>query len=114
MAIISFAKTTEEFLSGEKTVTRRAWADSHYEMWVRLWENNRVVHDAYDTSPRAGGKKIGQLRLTSMPYRERLADMPEEDLAAEGAMCATLDEYYRLIDKGPEDTVTVIRFKRIA
>lgn len=114
MAIISFSLTTKEFLSGSKTVTRRIWSDSYHEMWERMWESNRLVHDAYNNIPRAGGKKIGKIKLVDRPYKERLAEMPIEDLLAEGGMCKTREEFYDLIGKGPNDTVSVIRFKRIS
>ncbi len=113
MAILSFAMTKEEFLMGKKTVTRRDWADTHHEMWVRMWETNRHIHDAYDRNPRVGGSKIGELRLTQRPYRERLSDMPVEDLVAEGGMCSTLEDFYELIGMSPHRQVTVIRFEKI-
>ena len=113
MAILSFTLTKEEFLSGKKTVTRRAWSDEHFRMWVNMWQTQRLVHDAWDNIPRAGGKKIGRLILTAKPYRERLARMPESDLLAEGGMCSTLDEFCALIGKLPNDYVTVIRFQKL-
>jgi hypothetical protein len=113
MAILSFSMTTEEFMQGRKTVTRRAWSDHHFKMWLTLWDSNRHIHDAWDNTPRAGGKKIGEFRLTARPYRERLGDMPSEDLIAEGGMCSSLDDFYRLIDMTPEETVAVIRFEKI-
>ena len=113
MAILSFSLTADEFLSGKKTVTRRLWSDRHHAMWVRLWDSGRLIHDAWDKLPRAGGKRIGRFRLSCRPYREPLIDMPEQDLIAEGAMCASRDEYYRLIDKSREQIVTVIRFEQL-
>ncbi len=113
MAILSFSLTKEEFLAGKKTVTRRDWADSYHEMWERMWENDRLIHDAYDNIPRVGGAKIGQLKLIDKPYKEKLSEMPFEDLAAEGGMCSTREEFYALIGKLPEDVVSVIRFIRV-
>jgi len=113
MAILSFALTKREFLSGNKTVTRRAWSDEHFRMWARMWESKRLIHDAWDNIPRAGGKKIGRLILTAKPYRERLEHMPEDDLLAEGGMCSTLHEFCALIGKSPKDYVTVIRFQKL-
>jgi len=113
MAILSFSLTKEEFLSGKKTVTRRDWADSYHDMWVRMWETERLVHDAYDNIPRAGGKKIGQVMLIHKPYKEKLSEMPLEDLDAEGGMCSSREEFYSLIGKSPEDIVSVIRFRRV-
>lgn len=113
MAILTFALTKDEFLSGKKTVTRRDWSERHFQMWVRMWDTNRYIHDAYDNNPRIGGSKIGEFRLTARPYREQLKNMPPMDLAAEGGMCPSLHDFYKLIGKSPEDTVTVIRFERI-
>lgn len=113
MAILSFSMTKDEFLQGNKTVTRRSWGDRHFNMWIRLWETERHVHDAWDNIPRAGGRKIGEFRLTARPYREKLKNMPPADLVAEGGMCSSLDEFYELIGRTPEDYVTVVRFEKI-
>lgn len=113
MAILSFSMTTDEFNMGTKTVTRRSWSDHHFDMWVNFWESNRHVHDAWDNIPRAGGKKIGEFRLTTRPYRERLKDMPPSDLVAEGGMCSSLDDFYKLVGKSPEQYVAVIRFEKV-
>ena len=51
MAIISFAKTVDEFMSGKKTVTRRDWSDAHFIMWRHFWITGCLVHDAYDKLP---------------------------------------------------------------
>jgi hypothetical protein len=111
MAFISFALTENEFLSGIKTVTRRDWKDSHFQKWVKWWHEGKRIHQAWNKVPFAGGHQIGWFELICEPYRERLADMPESDLAAEGGMCATKDEYFQLIGKTEADIVTVIRFK---
>ncbi len=113
MAIITFAKTSREFLSGHKTVTRRDWRKQHRARWQRWWDQGRHVHDAWDHSPRAGGRRIGRFRLNCRPYRERLADMPASDLVAEGGMCETMDEFCRLVGKSPADIMTVVRFEKL-
>jgi len=113
MAFISFALTQKEFLSGQKTVTRRKWKESHYRMWQRLWDNDRLIHDAWSKAPFAGGEKIGQFKLTCRPYHEYLEDMPKGDLLAEGGMRDTLEEFYDLIKAHPLEQVVVIRFELI-
>jgi len=113
MAIISFALTTKEFLSGIKTVTRRDWHDNHYKHWCKWWDQGLKIHQAYDKVPHAKGKQIGKFRLTCRPYREKLIDMPVEDLIHEGGMCDTLEDYYKLIGKTKEDILTVVRFEKI-
>ena len=72
-----------------------------------------LIVDAYDRSPRAGGQKVATIRLTCDPYRERLADMPEEDLAAEGGLWVSKEEFIQLLGGDPEDQVTVIRFELV-
>ena len=114
MAFISFALTTEQFLSGKKTVTRRDWHPHYRELWQRWYAEGRVVHTAWDKVPFAGGKRIGRFRLTCAPYVEQLCDMPLSDLQAEGGMCATRVEFYALIGKNPTDFVTVIRFEKVS
>lgn len=113
MAIISFGLTTKEFLSGRKSVTRRDWSMRQYNMWVRLWNGNNLIHEAWDKLPFAKAKKIGQFRLTAKPNNERLDTMTAQDLIDEGGMCKTVDEFCKLIGKKPEDFVTVIRFEPI-
>lgn len=113
MAIISFAKTVDELLSDKKTVTRRDWSDKQFEMWCNFWDDGHLIHDAYDKSPRNGGKKISRFELTYRPYRERLEDMPLADLITEGGMCKTVKEFCGFIGKTPDDIVTVIRLRRI-
>lgn len=113
MAILSFSLTSKKFLEGKKTVTRRDWSQKHYRMWVGLWEKDKLVHDAWDNIPIAGGKRIGRFKLTSRPYKEQLKDMPPQDLEAEGGMCSTLEDFYELIGKSPEEFVTVVRFEKL-
>lgn len=113
MAILTFSYTAEEFKDGKKTVTRRTWADKHFRMWQNLWDANKLEHDAWDKIPIAGGKQIGQFRLTKRPYEEYLKDMPQEDLAAEGGMCESLEEYFNFIGQSPDTIVKVIRFEKL-
>lgn len=113
MASISFALTTNEFLSGRKTVTRRDWHDNHFRRWCTWFDSGKRVHQAWDKVPYAGGKRIGYFELTCRPYRERLSDMPISDLAAEGGMVDTVERFCELIDKKPDDIVTVIRFQKM-
>lgn len=110
--IISFSFTTEAFLNGSKTVTRRKWADRYFDQWVRAWGSGALTHDAYDKSPRAGGRKVGELVLTEPPIRERLIKFPPEDLAAEGGYWRTIDDYIAYQGGDPLSEVAVIRFAR--
>lgn len=77
MKIISFAWTTPALLAGRKTCTRRDWnAD-----YARRFKSGELVQ-AYDKNPRAGGKKVGIIRLVGEPYYSDI--MPEDDYDAEG------------------------------
>ncbi|MBW4554114.1 MAG: hypothetical protein KME35_23875 [Aphanocapsa sp. GSE-SYN-MK-11-07L] len=111
--IITFAWTTEVFLAGTKTVTRRDWSDRTFAQWYRAWDTNRLVHDAYDKSPRCGGRKVGTFKLTARPYRERLGDFPESDLADEGGLWETVQEYIDLQGGQPDQVLTVVRFCKL-
>lgn len=79
MRIISFSWTTPALLAGEKTVTRRDWADN-YAKGFRAGD----LVAAYDRSQRIGGRQVATIRLTRDPYREGVQDIPEEDWYGEG------------------------------
>ena len=111
--IISFAWTTPQFLNGTKTVTRRDWSDRTLAQWCKAWDDHRLVHAAYDKSPRSGGQKVGMFTLTARPYRERLGDFPASDLAAEGGLCETVQDYIDLQGGDSDKILTVIRFRKL-
>ncbi len=111
--ILSFSITTREFLSGEKSVTRRFWKPEQLRRWQKAWDEERLIHDAWDKIPIAGGQKIGRFRLTSRPYLERLKHMPKSDLAAEGGMCRSIEEFIDLVNKTPDTEAAVIRFEKL-
>ena len=77
MKIISFAHTTPALLAGRKTVTRREWNPRY----AQSFEAGDLVQ-AYDRSPRIGGKKVCEIRLTREPYLSN--EYPEEDFEGEG------------------------------
>jgi len=113
MAIISYAQTTNEYLSGLKTETRRDWSSRQFMMWLNFWDTGNLIHDAWDKLPRAGGKFIGKFRLTDRPFLQQLKEMTQENLIAEGGMCKTVDDFCKFIGKSPEDWVTVITFQAL-
>ena len=113
LMILSFSITTKAFLSGEKSVTRRFWKPAQLMRWQRARDEKRLIHDAWDRIPIAGGRKIGRFRLTARPYLERLKDMPESDLAAEGGMCRSIEEFIELVNKTPDTKAAVIRFEKL-
>jgi len=108
MKIISFAWTTEALLAGLKTVTRRFWSDSYAE---KFKEGDRV--QAWDKSPRFGGCKVAEIRLTCDPYKEKLAAMPEDDVAKEGGLWASKNEFINCMG-GPNEEPWVVRFELVA
>jgi hypothetical protein len=79
--------------------------------WQNAWDLNRKIHQAYDSSPRAGGRQIGMIKLTDRPYYESLLEMPESDLIAEGGLWQTRDEFISFIGGDPLRRVAVIRFE---
>ena len=111
--IISFAYTTGALLQGRKTVTRRAWKDSTFAIWCRAFDMDRFEHDAYDKLPSAGGHKVGTIRMTCRPYKERLKDMPAADVKAEGTgryLTSGYDFADLFFDSQYDKKVVVVRF----
>lgn len=108
--IVSFAWTTKALLAGRKRCTRRMWNDEYFDRWVYAWRAGRRVHDAYDRQPRFNGHKIGEIRLTCEPYREKLADMPDSDLIEEGGLWENKEQFIELFGS-PDLMPVVIRFE---
>ncbi len=79
MKIISFSWTTPALLAGEKTVTRRDWAERH----AMTFHTGDLVQ-AWDKVPFAGGKKVAIIRLTQAPYLADINEAPDSDYGAEG------------------------------
>ncbi len=79
MRIISFAHTTPALVAGHKSVIRRAWK----ERYARFFHSGDHLQ-AWDKSPRFGGKKVAEIRLTRDPYQELTTRMPLADYDREG------------------------------
>lgn len=111
--IIAFSETIEGILSKQKKVTRRAWTDKHAAKFLKAWDEGRHIHQAWDKSPTAKGKFIASIKLTQRPYQERLADMPESDVAIECVPgVATKDQFISLpLFSGKDQVVWVVRFE---
>lgn len=78
--LISFAWTTHALLAGRKTVTRRAWADSHIAKFKAGMEVT-----AWDRLPRVrGARPIARIRLTEDPYLQSLYELNDKDFIEEG------------------------------
>jgi len=109
MAKLSFTNTVFEYIEGCKTCTRRVWTPKAMEMWQRHWDKGNLIHDAY-----AQGEFIGKFKLTCRPYWEKLVDMPEADVVAEGGFCKTVNEFIKMWGKTRNDTVAVLRFEKVS
>lgn len=85
--IISFAKTTDALLAGQKTVTRRDWSDKH----AAKFKAGMLV-DAWNYGPRVVTKnphKVATIRLTADPYQELSKDLPSSQFQPEGFLWMT-------------------------
>lgn len=112
--IISFGWTTQEFLEGKKTVTRRLSSERTIASWQNAWDRQRLIHKAYNKQAPYGGHQIGLIELTCRPYLEPIAEMPESDCEAEGGKCPTVAEFIDHYFKGDRTLVPlVIRFKKL-
>jgi hypothetical protein len=95
--ILSFAWTTVSLIRRLKRVTRRDYADEQMAKWVKLVGK---LADAYDKSPRVGGKKVATIRVLDVrrePIR-RMLDDPEyarSEWVAEGGdlLWPTVEEF---------------------
>ena len=78
MKIISFAWTTAPLLAGHKTMTWREWNPKY----AASFKPGEIVQ-AWDKLPRAGGQRIGLVRIISIDQAET-SDMLASDYEAEG------------------------------
>ncbi len=79
MLIISFAWTVPALLARRKSCTRRDWNATYA---ARFHKGDLV--QAWDKSPRIGGKRIGTVRLTADPEQIPANALPPEDWENEG------------------------------
>lgn len=79
MKIISFSWTTPAVKARQKSVTRREWDDA----FARRFSGGELCQ-AYDKSPRAGGKPFGLVRILVRPYLEPSNEIPGDDWKKEG------------------------------
>ncbi len=111
MRIISFAWTTQAFLAGTKTVTRRMWKECNVKPGDLM--------QAWDKSPRAKGKRVGTIKILKVD-REPLHDFlqhGEEELKREGGLWKTDGEFIaEFLRANPDmlatDSVWRIEFER--
>lgn len=111
MRIISFAWTTEAFLAGTKTVTRRMWKEAYVKPGDLM--------QAWDKSPRAKGKRVGTIKIIKVD-REPLQDFllhGDDEVKREGGYWKTPGEFIsRFLQGNPgmidTDYVWRIEFER--
>ncbi len=113
MAIISYAWTTPQYDLCIKNMTRRKWKQAYLERWQKWFDDGKIIHQAWDKVPYAGGSYLGDIRLTKRPYLQKLRDMPYLDLIREGGMCLTHEGFNDLVGLTPDDEVSVIPFVRV-
>lgn len=105
--IISFAFTEKEFLAGLKTVTRRRWKPRTAKQF-----RAGSIHYAWSKVAFApGARKLATIRAVQDAYQERLGDITESELLAEGGMCKTVEEFCRLFGGDPNEIIWVARFE---
>ena len=115
---ISFGWTAQYL--DHKTQTRRSWKDSHAAKFCNAFDRavaagQQLRVPAIDKGYHKGGKQIGWCVIGDRPYKERLGDMPDDDLLAEGGMSATVADFISQYFKGNTDLeVWVIHFEFIA
>ena len=111
--IISFRHTVNALLKGQKTVTRRMWADRTARCYkVRTW------HDAWSALPWiAGAQRVGIIEATQDAYREALGDITLAEVVAEGFPQMSVEDflamYCRIFKAQPETILWVARFRLV-
>lgn len=78
MMIMAFQHTTPAMLAGRKSRTRRELKEAHAKKFYV-----GMICAAYDKSPRVGGKKVAEIRITGIK-KEDISLMPSEDYEKEG------------------------------
>lgn len=116
--ILSFAWTTDDFIDGNKTATRRFCSERNIKTWQAQWDKGNHVHKAYDKAPFVpGAKQIGWFRLTRRPYRQPLNEMTLDDLAKEGrkvwsACFHSIGNFPGFVNQEPDAVALVIEFEK--
>lgn len=109
---ISFGKTLSPLERGIKAVTRRRWKDRHAQHFIKCYKQGLKV-PAFDRDRRYGGKLIGWLTLTHLPYKTPdLRDIDQSECNREGFPDLSPTEFINRFFNGEVDTpVWVIRFE---
>jgi hypothetical protein len=110
MLWISFANTIEPFKKGIQTVTRRYWNDKYAEGFWNVACENGGLAIACSRSQQWGGKRIGLIRVTKKPYRQKLEYITDADEIKSGHMWGNAKDYISFLG-GPELEPWVIEFE---
>ncbi len=107
---ISFSRTINELISGNKTQTRRAWQDDYAKNFIRYFDENIAI-PALDKGRHRGGHELGFIKLTKRPYQQYLSEMSATDLQEEGGMVSTVQEFIDTFFEGQDKLVWVLHFE---
>ncbi len=108
MLHVSFAMTSEAFVDGTKTETRRFWKPSHATKF-----KPGTVFMGIDKDFRAGGTRLHPARVVFC-RKEPLSDMSEDSFLREGGARYWTDRRaYISVMGGPDLTPYVIRFEHL-
>lgn len=116
--ILSFAWTSDDFVDGNKTATRRFGSERNIKTWQAQWDKKNLIHKAHNKAPFVpGAEQIGWFKLTCRPYTQPLNEMTLDDLAKEGqkvlAECSTLPSNFpAFVKKEPDAVALVIEFEK--
>lgn len=123
--IISFAWTTPAVVIGEKTETRRDWSERtimQAKTAATMFKGgNTYESEAWDKSPRFGGKCFGTIQIIEVIAAEdSRAQMPDSAYKAEGFHILTLlgakigksspDDVWRFWKEENDEPQTVVKF----
>ncbi len=107
---ISFSRTVNELVSGNKTQTRRAWQDDYAKNFIRYFDESIAI-PALNKGRHRGGHGLGFIKLTQRPYQQYLSKMSPIDLQEEGGMVATAQEFIDTFFEGQDKLVWVLHFE---
>ena len=92
--IISFGWTSDYLPpKGNKDTTRRIWSDRTFAAWCRAFDEGKLIHDAVSKQLCFGGEYIGKIKLIEKPFKQKISEMPNEDLIREGGMVSSVPEF---------------------
>lgn len=127
--IVAFARTTAALIAGEKSVTRREWSGNHHDkvlkklLAAQASGERGLLMDAWSAGPHRKGVRVGKICLLTLS-REKTADIPDGDYAAEGFAYMdrhginvdkdlSCEQLWRLWRQNPTKITSVLRFELV-